>query len=158
MPERYYEDLSIGETFTSSPMTVSADDIIEFATRYDPQYFHTDPEAASRHPQFGEVVASGIHILAIWRQLDHEISGDIHWICGIEWRQLRWNRPLRAGDEVRARAELMAKRPSGSKPDRGIVDYRYSLLNQHGEDVFYCLSTNLVERRGSAVDHAANGQ
>ena len=103
--------------------------------------------AAEQHPQFGEVVASGIHILAIWRQLDHEITGDVRWICGIEWEKLRWNKPLRSGDEVRARAELLDKRPSNSRPERGVVVYRYSLFNQDDEEVFYCLSTNYVERR-----------
>ena len=149
---RYYEDLDVGETHVSSPRTVSEEEIVDFARRYDPQYFHVDPDAAESHPQFGEVVASGIHILALWRQLDHEITGDIRWICGIEWRELRWHKPLKAGDAVRARAELLSKRPSSSNPERGIVEYRYSMLNQDDEEVFWCLSTNLVERQ------AAKGQ
>ena len=155
-PTRYFEDLEIGEAHTSSPLAVTRDEIVDFASKYDPQYFHMDPDKAENHPQFGEVVASGIHILALWRQLDHEITGDVRWICGIEWEKLRWNKPLKAGDEVRARAELLEKRPSRSRPERGIVVYRYSLLNQDGEQVFYCLSTNLVERR--VDDQAANGQ
>ncbi|MEO0996463.1 MAG: MaoC family dehydratase [Pseudomonadota bacterium] len=146
-PERYFEDLSVGECFTSPPRSVGEDEIVAFARDYDPQYFHTDPEAARAHPVFGGVVASGIHILAIWRQLDHMISGDIRWICGIGWRELRWNRPLRAGDTVYARAELLEKRPSSSRPERGVVEYRYSLVNDDGDEVFYCVSTNLVERR-----------
>ena len=156
-PSRYFEDLETGECFTSRSRVVTRDEITEFASRYDPQYFHVDPDAATAHPQFGEVVASGIHILAIWRQLDHEITGDIHWICGIEWKQLRWNKPMRADDEVRARAELVSKQASSNRVDRGIVKYRYSLINQDGDDVFYCLSTNLVERRPQG-DQAANGQ
>lgn len=155
-PTRYYEDLEVGETYTSAPRTVSEEEIVEFAGRYDPQYFHMDPEAAESHPQFGEVVASGIHILALWRQLDHQITGDVRWICGIEWKQVRWHKPLRAGDTVRARAELLKKRPSASKAARGIVEYYYSLINQNDEEVFWCLSTNLVERRSDA--QAANGR
>ncbi len=155
-PTRYFEDLEIGETHTSAPRTVSRDEIVEFASQYDPQYFHMDPDAAEAHPQFGEVVASGIHILALWRQLDHDITGDVRWICGIEWRELRWHKPLKAGDSVRARAELLDKRPSGKNPARGIVEYRYSLLNQDDEEVFWCLSTNLVER--DTRSQAANGQ
>lgn len=155
-PTRYFEDLEVGETSTSASRTVSEEEIVEFASRYDPQYFHMDPEAAKSHPQFGEVVASGIHILALWRQLDHQITGDVRWICGIEWKQLRWNRPLRAGDSIRARAELLNKRPSASDGARGVVEYHYSLINQDNEEVFWCLSTNLVERRPGA--QAANGQ
>lgn len=154
-PTRYFEDLEVGETYTSALRTVSEEEIVEFASRYDPQYFHMDPEAAESHPQFGEVVASGIHILALWRQLDHQITGDVRWICGIEWKQLRWNRPLKAGDSIRARAELLNKRPSASNGARGIVEYHYSLINQDNEAVFWCLSTNLVERRTDA--NAADG-
>ena len=146
-PTRYFEDLEIGEYAESEPRTVSEEEIVDFASRYDPQYFHMNPEAAKAHPQFGEVVASGIHILAVWRERDHEITGDIRWICGISWDDLRWNKPMRAGDLVRARAELLDKRESKSKPERGVVVYRYALVNQDDEELFYCTSTNYVERR-----------
>ncbi len=96
-PDRYWEDLVVGESFTSRARSVGEDEIVDFATRYDPQYFHMDPEAAKRSI-FGEVVASGVHNLAIWRQLDHEITGDIRWICGVAWDDFRWKRALRAGD------------------------------------------------------------
>ena len=146
-PHRYFEDLEVGEDAVSSSRSVSEEEITEFAAKYDPQYFHVDPVAAEHHHQFGAVVASGIHILAIWRQLDHEITGDIRWICGIEWKGLRWNHPMLAGDVVRARAELVGKRESKSRTERGIVEYRYSMLNQDDIEIFYCLSTNLVECR-----------
>ena len=144
-PYRYWEDIQPGERFISRAMDVTEDEIVDFATRYDPQYFHMDPvEAKKSH--FGEVVASGVHILAIWRILDHEITGDVRWMCGIAWDNLRWNKPMRAGDQVRARAECESKRES-SQPGRGVVIYRYALLNQDDEEIFYCTSTNLVERQ-----------
>ena len=149
-PTRYFEDLEPGEYAESTPVAVSEEEIVDFASRYDPQYFHMNPEAAKSHPQFGEVVASGIHILAIWRQRDHEITGDIRWICGISWDDLRWNKPMRAGDAVRARAELLEKRDSASRPERGVVVYRYALVNQNDDELFYCTSTNYVERRQPA--------
>lgn len=147
-PHRYWEDLEPGETFVSREMLVTQEEIIEFANRYDPQYFHNDAELA-KDSHFGEVVASGIHILALWRILDHEITGDVRWMCGIGWDNLRWNIPMRAGDRVRARAECLSKRESSSDSARGIVVYRYSLLNQDDEELFYCDSTNLVERRAA---------
>jgi acyl dehydratase len=143
---RYYEDLVIGEVRESSPRTVSLDELLDFARRYDPQYFHTDPIAA-KGSIFGEVIASGIHSAAIWRTLDHAISGDIHWICGIAWEEVRWPNPVRAGDTLRARAEALAKRLSAKDPTRGIVEYRYTLLNQHDAAAFTCRSINLVARR-----------
>jgi acyl dehydratase len=145
-PTRYWEDLEIGEHFASRTRTVSEEEIVDFATRYDPQYFHMDPEAA-KGSIFGEVVASGVHNLAIWRQLDHEITGDIRWICGVAWDDFRWKRALRGGDNVHVTAECISKRESASDPRRGVVVYRYAMLNQHGDEIFHMLSTNLVERQ-----------
>lgn len=143
---RYFEDLVVGEVRESSTRVVRLDELLEFARRYDPQYFHADPQAAA-DSRFGGIIASGIHTAALWRALDHEISGDIRWICGIAWEEVRWPHPVRAGDALRARAECLAKRESRSDPGRGVVEYRYSLLNQRDELVFTCRSINLVERR-----------
>ena len=145
---RYYEDLVAGEERVSGSRQVTAAEIIEFARKYDPQYFHTDEEAA-KSSIFGGLVASGIFTMAVWRQLDHQIAGDIAWICGVAWDDVKFKTALRAGDEVRARAQVSSKRVSNSHPDRGDVIYNYLLLNQHDETVFSCRSTNLVERKGS---------
>lgn len=141
---RYYDDLVIGEFKRSSERCVTLDEMLAFARVYDPQYFHADAQAAS-HSIFGELVASGIYTMALWRQLDHEISSDIAWICGVAWEDVRWPRAVRAGDRLRASAECLAKRPSASDASRGIVEYRYTLRNQQDEVVFTCRSINLVE-------------
>lgn len=146
MPKRFYEDLLLDEQRVSQPRVVDRDDMLQFAQRYDPQYFHADTEAA-RESIFGEVVASGIYTAALWRQLDHEISGDIAWICGVAWKDTRWPVALRAGDSIRARATCLSKRPSGSDPNRGIVEMRYELLNQRNQTVFETVSVNLIETR-----------
>ena len=143
---RYYEDLLIGETKLSAPRTLSREDMLEFARRYDPQYFHTDEQAA-KNSIFGDVIASGIYTLAIWRQLDHLIAGDIRWICGIAWDDVRWPLAVRAGDALRARSTCLSKRESGSDPRRGIVVTLYELLNQDDRVVWSAKSTNLIERR-----------
>jgi acyl dehydratase len=146
---RYYEDLVEGEESCSAPRAILAQELIEFASKYDPQYFHADPQAAKRSI-FGEVVASGIFTMAVWRQLDHQLAHDIAWICGVAWDEVRFPLALRAGDEVRARARCLSKRVSQSRPERGVVIYLYTLLNQRDETVFTCRSTNLIERRGIA--------
>jgi acyl dehydratase len=143
---RYFDDLVIGERRESSRATVSLAELIEFARRYDPQYFHVDREAA-RRSIFGEVVASGIFTMALWRRLDHEIANDVAWICGVGWEEVRWPEAVRAGDTLRAESECLAKRRSNSTPDRGVVEYRYALRNQRDEVVFTCRSINLVEVR-----------
>ena len=66
-PPRKFEDLELGEIRRSSLRTVTQQEIVDFARQYDPQWFHSDPEAA-RTSHFGELVASGVHVLAIWRQ------------------------------------------------------------------------------------------
>lgn len=150
MGKRYLEDLVVGEIRESGELTVELEPMLEFARRYDPQYFHTDT-AAARASIFGEVIASGIYTMALWRRLDHEISGDVAWICGVAWDEVRFPVAVRAGDRLRARAQCLATRPSRSTPGRGVAVFRYTLVNQRGETVFDCRSTNLVEARASAA-------
>lgn len=143
---RYFEDLVVGEERESSTHEVAREDMVAFARQYDPQWFHADEDAA-RDSIFGEVVASGIYTMALWRRLDHEIASDIAWICGVAWDDVRFARALRAGDRIRARARCLGKRESASDPCRGVVVFEYKLLNDRDEVVFSCRSTNLVERR-----------
>jgi acyl dehydratase len=147
---RYYEDLMEGEEEQSGTTTIDKDSIVAFARQYDPQYFHADPEAA-RRSVFGEVVASGIYTMAVWRQLDHEIAHDIAWICGVAWDDVKFPVAVRAGDRLRATSRCLEKRLSTSDPRRGVVVYIYTLRNQRDEIVFTCRSTNLVERRPAAA-------
>ena len=145
---RRYEHLNIGDIARSSTKTVTLDEMLAWAKIYDPQWFHTDPEAA-KLSIFGEVVASGIYTAALWRQLDHDINSDIDFICGVAWRETKWPTALKAGDEIYATSEIIEKRPSRSDPGRGIVTFRYGLHNQHDQLVFSCDSINLVRRTPS---------
>jgi acyl dehydratase len=147
---RYFEDLVVGEERESSSHEVVREDMLAFARRYDPQYFHADEDAA-RDSIFGEVVASGIYTMALWRRLDHEIAADIAWICGVAWDDVRFPRAVRAGDRLRARARCISKRESRGDPRRGVVVFEYILLTANDEVVFSCRSTNLVERRERAA-------
>jgi acyl dehydratase len=141
---RYYDDLVVGERRESHEAAVELEPLLEFSRAYDPQYFHADPEAA-RNSVFGEVIASGIYTMALWRRLDHEISDDIAWICGVGWEEVKWPVAVRAGDRLRAQWECLSKRPSVSDPTRGIVEFRYTLLNQRGQVAWTCRSINLIE-------------
>jgi acyl dehydratase len=143
---RYYEDLHVGQVRLSPPRTLTREEMLEFARRYDPQYFHTDEQAA-RESIFGDVIASGIYTAAIWRQLDHEISSDIRWICGVAWNDVGWPLAVRSGDTLRARATVLSKRESESRPERGIVVMLYEMLNADDRLVWTAKSTNLIEKR-----------
>jgi acyl dehydratase len=143
---RYLEDLSVGETRESAPRQITEEELIAFARLYDPQYFHIDVEAA-KASRFGGLIGSGIFTIAMWRALDHQMAPDIAWICGIAWDDVRFPLAVRAGDTLRARSRCLELRPSGKDPGRGVGVFQYELVNQRGELVFTCRSTNLVERR-----------
>jgi len=151
---RYLEDLVVGETLDSEPLVVEHDHMIEFAKEYDPQYFHTDPEAAMES-RFGEVIASGQYTMMLWRKLDHQLSHNIAWICGVAWDDVRWPIAVRAGDMLRARATCLEKRVSSSDPSRGVTRFHYQVFNQNDELVFSAISTNLIERAPSASSEHA---
>lgn len=145
-PWRCFEDLVVGEKRMSHSHTVTEDEIVTFARAYDPQWFHTDPEAA-RASVFGQVVASGIHVLAMWRQLDHTINSDIDFVCGVGWDNLRLHKAVRGGDTLHARSRIVDLQPSTSGKPRGTAITDYAVRNQHGEDVLTFRSINLVYSR-----------
>ena len=145
-PPRKFEDLVLGEERVSASRTVTTEELVEFASRYDPQWFHADPEAAVES-HFGEVVASGIHVLALWRQMDHEINSDIDFVCGVGMDDLRLHKAVRGGDTLHARSRIVSLQPSTSGKPRGTAITEYAVRNQHGEDVLTFRSINLVYSR-----------
>lgn len=145
-PPRAFEDLVVGEVRQSRRHQVSQEDMIAFANKYDPQWFHTDAEAA-RESAFGEVVASGIYILALGRLLDHEINGDIDYVCGIGWDDLRLKVAVKSNDSLMMRSEILELRPSRSGANRGTAITRYAIINQRDEEAVYFTSINLVYTR-----------
>ena len=145
-PPRKFEDLAVGEERQSGARTVTAEEMVDFAQKYDPQWFHADPDAA-RESAFGGVVASGVFVLAIWRQLDHAINSDIDFICGIGFDDFRLETALRPGDSVTAHSRIVELIPSRSRDDRGTAITQYRLINQTGETVLRFKSINLVHRR-----------
>lgn len=145
-PTICFEDLEVGDFRQSRSRTVTRDEIVEFARQYDPQWFHSDPEAA-KQSVFGEVVASGIHVLAMWRQLDHEINSDIDYVCGIGWDELRLNRAIRAGDVIHVTSRIVELIPSKTRDDRGTALTRYAVVLDDGTEAVTFTSINLVYTR-----------
>lgn len=146
VPHRSFEDLQVGEYRRSRERQVTEEEILTFARAYDPQWFHADAELA-RQSVFGNVVASGIHVLAMWRQLDHEINSDIDFVCGIGWDGLRLKKAVRPGDIIHVTSEIVALTPSTTRQDRGTALTRYAVINQHGEEAVTFTSINLVYTR-----------
>ena len=148
MSTLYYEDLELGKEYVSSTLVVSQEDIVSFAEVYDPQPFHTDPSLA-QSSVFGGLVASGWHTAALTMRL--RVTGELQlaggWVgLGVEY--LKWPKPVRPGDTLRAEFEVIEKRESKSNPKRGVIRVRTSTFNQHDELVFETITAQIVERRG----------
>lgn len=143
----YLEDLSPGMVFRAGPVTVSEAEIIAFATLYDPQPFHTDPEAARANPIFRGLAASGWHTAALTMRLVVEAQRDVAGGTIGGGGDLQWPRPVRPGDALRVEIEALEVTPSRSKPDRGSVLWRNTTLNQDGEAVQVFTVRTVVQRR-----------
>ncbi len=146
----YWEDFSPGQVLEGGNITLTAKEIIEFASKYDPQSFHVDPEQA-KESSFGGLVASG------W----HTASTCMRMMCDLYLLQtagmgspgtdeLRWVKPLRPGDTLRLKVTVLETRASASRPDMGITRSRFDVHNQRGELVMHMSGLGMVRRRSPA--------
>jgi acyl dehydratase len=123
MTDHHFEDFTIGRKFATEPWPVSADEILAYARKYDPQPYHTDAAAAAR-TVFGGLIASGFHTVAI-ASGQFVRSGILATAGkgGPGMDDIRWHRPVRPGDTLRTTATVREARVSRSKPDRGFVTF-----------------------------------
>lgn len=148
---RYYEDVAVGETEEFGEYRFDREEIIDFAEKYDPQPFHTDEEAA-RESAFGELVASGWQTAAVCMRM--LVDGYLHDQASTGARgvdELRWWRPVRPGDTLHIRVEVVDKRLSESDPHRGYVDNKLEGVNQDGEVVISWLGLGMMAVRDPDV-------
>ena len=151
MTVHYLEDFAVGQTYGSPRLRVDALRAIEFAKEFDPQPFHLDDKAA-RGTIFGGLAASGWHTAAMTMRL--MVDGEFKpagGILGVGFDQLSWSRPVRPGDELHVKSEILEVRPSKSKPDRGTVRVQNTTLNQNDEIVQMFTANLLVPRRSPAT-------
>jgi acyl dehydratase len=143
----YYEDLSVGQIFTTAARRVTAEEIKAFAREFDPQPFHLD-DAAAKATMFGGLAASGWHTAALNMRLIVESGPPIAGgIIGNGIDELRWLRPVRPGDELRVECEIVEMRPSASRPAQGWVRMRNTVLAQDGAAVMSLIANLVVPRR-----------
>jgi len=143
----YFEDFLPGETVEIGRHTFTEKEIVAFAAQFDPQPFHTDPEAA-KDTFFGGLIASGWHTCAIGMRLmvQHYIGRAASaGSPGVE--NIRWLAPVRPGDTITYRRVILEARPSESKPDIGLVRSRSEALNQRGETVMTMEGWGMFRRR-----------
>jgi acyl dehydratase len=145
---RAYEDFGVGDSFELGTYDVTEAEILEFAERYDPQWFHTQPERARSESIYGGLIASGWHTAAMTMRLlvDGLLADtDSHGAKGVD--ELRWRRPVVPGDRLSATAEVVERIPE--RPERGIVRLSVTTTNGDGADVFSMIGNTMVARRAS---------
>ena len=146
----YLDDLRVGQRFTTGEYELDADGAVAFASQWDPQPFHTDPEAAAGS-FFGELVASGWHTAAITMRLAVQglpIAGGLIGAGG----EISWPAPTRPGAVLHVEAEVLEVRPSRSRPDRGMAVVRMETVDREGAVAQVFTVTMVVPRRPSAGD------
>jgi acyl dehydratase len=128
-----YEDFEVGSAVQLGGHTFLREEIIEFASRFDPQPFHLSEEGGAASP-FGELIASGWHTCSAMMGIlvrDRLAGSTSMGSPGLD--NIRWIKPVRVNDTVRLTVRVLSKRISASKPDRGLVSTRWEGHNQHGD-------------------------
>src|SRR5450755_5197224 len=156
----FFEDFEVGMRREVGSFTFTADAIKKFATQFDPQPFHLDEEAG-RQSLFGGLAASGWHVASVYMKLtvaegqrqakEAAARGEEVAVWGPSpgFRELRWIKPVLAGDTISFATEVHSLRPSEKRPEWGIVQARNTGTNQRGELVFSLLASAFVPRRNA---------
>lgn len=138
------------QVIEAGPYAVTEAEVLQFATAYDPQWFHTDPVAAAGG-RFGGLIASGWHTCAIAMRLvaDAALHGSESFASpGLAY--IKWPHPVRPGDSLRVRATVLEARRSRNQPTLGILRWRWQLFNQDGAEVLDLEATSLFDPVGPA--------
>jgi acyl dehydratase len=147
MPRWCYEDLVPGLTFEATGTAVTAEDIVDFARRFDPQPFHLD-DAAAKATHFGALCASGWHTASMAMRLAVDtLMSDSSCVGSPGVDELRWLKPVYVGDVLTLTTTVLEAKPSRSRPGQGSVRTRWELRNQRGEVVMTCLSWAMFLKR-----------
>lgn len=140
-----FAEFHAGLVIEAGPYTITEQEILDFAAKWDPQWFHTDPRA-SREGRFKTVIASGWQTcgiamrLAVLKALDGSESFASPGVAYV-----RWPAPVKPGDALSLRATVIETRRAGSQPTLGILRWRWQLLNQDGREVLDLEATSLFD-------------
>ena len=154
----WFEDIEIGEKNELGSYVFEQDDIISFATKFDPQPFHTNPDAAKASP-YGGLIASGWHTCSVWMKLmvRSRIAAKARGSMEDDsppggpspgFLDLKWPTPVRAGDTISYSTEVVEKIDLKSRPTLGIVRSLNKGVNQNGELVMSFIGQGLIQKRG----------
>lgn len=147
MDLEYFEDIAVGEAPLSGTYEVSKEEVIDFATQFDPQPFHLDEEAAKK-TMLGGLSASGWHTASMSMRLLYDsylVRAASMGSPGVD--ELKWIKPVRPGDRLRLRRNVLEKRQSQSRPDMGLALCQCDVFNQHDDVVMTYRSPIMLRRR-----------
>ena len=144
----YFEDIGIGDVQSFGRYEVTREEAIDFARKFDPQPFHLSDEAAAE-TFLGRVAASGWHTCAMTMRMiiENFQAREVAARGGAGVEELRWLKPVYPGDTLRCESEVIAKRPSASRPELGLLRTQITVLNQEGAAVMRFISTGLIACR-----------
>ena len=148
---RYFEDIAVGDTARFGAYAVTREEVVDFASRYDPQPFHLSDEAAAA-THFGRLSASGWHTCAMMMAMlvahmkEHAQAS----LGSPGMDELRWLRPVYPGDTLSVETEVIEARVSASRPEMGITKSRVTVFNQGGVAVTTMVANGLIATRPTA--------
>jgi acyl dehydratase len=145
---RAFEDFPVGRCLVSSTCPITAEEIIDFARKFDPQQFHLDFKSAEK-TLFGGLTASGWHTAAVSMRLFIDTMNVPGGIIGLQVDELKWPNAVRPGDELRVETEILAARRSKSRPGYGIIRIHNVTKNQRDEVVQSFMANAMLPARGS---------
>ncbi|MEC9346603.1 MAG: MaoC family dehydratase [Pseudomonadota bacterium] len=151
---RYWEDVQVGEVFVAGPHEVTEEAIIRFASKYDPQYFHLDAEAAKTGP-FGVLSASGWHTGSIaMRLMVKGMLSQVHSQGAPGVKLCRWLKPVSPGMQLSLHTEVLELYPSKSRREIGFCSVRHLLRNVDGTDVLRMENVLMIGRDPARTEAA----
>lgn len=143
----YFEDFEVGKTIAVGSRTVTEDEIVAFASQFDPQPFHVDP-AAAKQSMYGGIIASGWHTCGLMmRMMVDGFLKDAASLGSPGVDEIRWIKPVRGGDTLIVTTTAIEARPSASRNDRGVVHTLWEARNQHGDIVATVKGMGMYLRR-----------
>ncbi|GKX33455.1 MAG: enoyl-CoA hydratase [Rhizobiaceae bacterium MnEN-MB40S] len=146
-PRLSYEDFTPGREFALGPLTVDAEEVIEFAAEFDPQPMHLD-EAAGKESLLGGLAASGWQTCGLIMRMmaqSYILNSTAQGAPKVDY--VRWKRPVLAGDVLSGVSRVLSARPLKSRPGLGIVQFEQEIQNQHGELVCECSNPTFFAMR-----------
>lgn len=148
MDDIYFEDVILGTVLHAGPYTIPEQELVMFASAWDPMPMHVDKALAAKH---GGLTAPGIYLLAVKLRLIHSLPFQKTVIASVGYDEVRFHRPVHPGDALTLELRWTDKRRSRTKPDRGLVTGRYALINAASEVVMSHLDTILMRLRNPEI-------